>query len=310
MVRFNEEQVRRLLSMPECIEALRSAFRAWAAGEALNQPRRRMRINTGSVLHSMAGAYGAYFGTKIYSTHARHGANFFFLLFDSATARPLAEFEANHLGQIRTGAATGLAVDVLAHRDVATVAVIGSGFQARTQVEAIRAVRSIRAVRVWSRTAEKRTRFAEEVGGENCASARQAIEDADVVITATSSRDPVLEAAWVPPGALVCAVGSNDPQRRELPGELIRHAGAVVADDIEQCRIEAGDLLLALDEAGWARVTALADYVAGNTKPGDSRRVTVFKSVGLGLEDVAAAAAVYEKATPGPPSADRSPATR
>jgi ornithine cyclodeaminase/alanine dehydrogenase-like protein (mu-crystallin family) len=310
MLRFTEEDVRWLLPMSECIEALRGAFRAYANGEAQNQPRRRMRLNTGSVLHSMAGAAGGYFATKIYSTNPRHGAHFFVLLFEAETGRPLAQFEANYLGQIRTGAATGLAVDVLAPADAATLAVIGSGFQARTQVEAVRAVRSLRSVRVWSRTPEKRARFADETGAEGCASAQEAVDGADIVVTATWSKEPVLEASWVRPGALVCAAGSNDPERRELPTSLVRDAGQIVADDIEQCRMEAGDLLLALDEAAWSGVVPLADLVAGKTKPGDSRRVTVFKSVGLGLEDVAAAARVYEKTIPGRPSADRSPATR
>jgi alanine dehydrogenase len=309
ITRFTEEEVRRLLPMPECIEALRSAFRAWAEGKAQNQPRRRLRLETGSVLHSLAGAYGGYFGTKVYSTNPRHGATFFVLLFDADTGRPLAEFEANHLGQIRTGAATGLAVDVLAPPDATRLAIIGSGFQARTQGEAVRAVRSIREVKVWSRTPEKRARFAEEVGGEAAASAEQCVKDAEIVVTATWSKDPVLEAKWVRPGSLVCAVGSNDPTRRELSADLVQ-SSVVVADDVEQCRIEAGDLLLALDDAGWSRVIPLADVVAGNRKPGEGRRVTVFKSVGLGLEDVAAAAVVYEKSIPARSSAGRSPAMR
>src|SRR5690349_21397025 len=94
---ITEDEVRRLLPMPECIEALRSAFAAYAAGEAQNQPRRRLILKTGAVLHSLAGSYGRYFGTKIYSTHARHGAHFFFVLFDAETATPLAQFEANYL---------------------------------------------------------------------------------------------------------------------------------------------------------------------------------------------------------------------
>ena len=307
---FSEEEVRRLLPIRDCIEALREAFRAYAAGQAQNQPRRRLRLPTGSVLHSMAGAYAGYFGTKVYATNPRHGAHFFFLLFDADTARPLARFEANHLGQIRTGAATGLAVEVLAPADAASLAVIGSGFQARTQVEAVRAVRPIRSVRVWSRTREKRERFAQEVGGEGSDTAERALDGADIVVTATWSKDPVLEASWVRPGALVCAVGSNDPTRRELPADLVRQA-TVVADDVEQCRMEAGDLLLALDESGWSRVIPLPEVVAGKTKPGDERRrVTVFKSVGLGLEDVAAGALVFEKAIPARSSAGPNHARR
>ena len=114
MIQFTEDDVVRLLPMTAAIESLRKAFTAYGNGEAQNQPRRRLILPTGAVLHSMAAAYGGYFGTKIYSTHPKHGAYFTFLLYDAATARPLAQFEANHLGQIRTGAASGLAADLLA----------------------------------------------------------------------------------------------------------------------------------------------------------------------------------------------------
>src|SRR5439155_12838792 len=111
-----------------------------ASGEAQNHPRRRLVLPTQATLHYMVGADDKYFGGKIYSTHARHGAHFFFLLFRAEDARPLAIFEANYLGQIRTGAASGLATDLLARQDASSVAIIGSGFQGRSQLEAMRAV--------------------------------------------------------------------------------------------------------------------------------------------------------------------------
>jgi alanine dehydrogenase len=294
MLHFSEDDVRRLLPMRECIEALRSVFREYAAGKAVNQPRRRMYLDTGSVLHALAGGNSKYFGTKIYSSNPKYGANFFFLLFDAVTAKPLAQFDANHLGQIRTGAATGLAVDLLASPQADTLAVIGSGFQARSQIEAVRAVRQVREVRVWSRHAEKRSAFADQVGGIACATGEQAVRDAAVVVTATWSKSPVLEADWVRSDALVCAVGSNDPGRREIPSELVERASMLVIDDLDQGRIEAGDYCLSLDHQGWARVTPLAQVVAGNVAP--SRGTVIFKSVGLGLEDVAAAGRIFEKA--------------
>src|SRR5579871_2151727 len=159
MFYLTEEDVRALLPMNETIRMMRLVFEALAAGKAQNQPRRRLILPTGSVLHSLAGAFGNYFGTKFYSTNANFGAHFFFMLYDARTATPLAFMEANHLGQIRTGAASGYATDLLADPAADTLAVIGSGFQARTQVEAIRAVRPIRTVRVWSRDAAKRQAF-------------------------------------------------------------------------------------------------------------------------------------------------------
>src|SRR5271165_2894222 len=163
MLYLTEQDVLDLLPMNECIKMMRLAFEELAQGKAQNQPRRRLILpETGSVLHSMAGAFGKYFGTKFYSTNAKFGAHFLFALYDARTGTPLALMEANHLGQIRTGAASGYATDLLADPEAETVGIIGSGFQAQTQLEAIRAVRPIKSVRVWSRSADKRQKFATE----------------------------------------------------------------------------------------------------------------------------------------------------
>lgn len=307
MIQFTEEDVLRLLPMSSAIECLRKAFTAYAGGEARNQPRRRLTLPTGAMLHSMAAAYGAYFGTKIYSTHPKHGAYFTFLLYDAATARPLAQFEANHLGQIRTGAASGVAADLLAPEKSLNITVIGSGFQARTQLEALKSVRTISRTRVWSRSQARREAFASETGTEVATSAEQACEDADVIITATHSRDPVVAPAAIGDSALILAMGSNMANRHEVPSEVVKRA-RIVVDDIDQCRIEAGDLLLA--DIDWSTVEPLSMLVAANTKAGGDRRLTLFKSVGIALEDVAVAAYIYEQATPARSSADPSPATR
>src|SRR5258706_7809135 len=197
---ITEAEVCEHLPMREGIRLMRETFAALRAGTALNQPRRRLFLPTGSVLHSMAGAYGKYFGTKVYAANPKYGAHFLFLLFDAETAKPLAQFEANHLGQIRTGAASGYAPDLLAAPDAATLAIIGSGFQARTQLDAMREVRTLREVRVWSRNEGKRRQFAEECGARAAASAEEAVRGADIVVTATYSKDPVLEAGRVSPG--------------------------------------------------------------------------------------------------------------
>jgi alanine dehydrogenase len=292
--------------MTAAIESLRKAFTAYGNGEAQNQPRRRLILPTSAVLHSMAAAFGGYFGTKIYSTHPKHGAYFTFLLYDAATARPLAQFEANHLGQIRTGAATGLAADLLAPEKPLNVTVIGSGFQARTQLEAVKAVRTVSRVRVWSRSQTRREEFAAATGADVETSAEQACEGADVIITATNSKDPVVPADAISQNALILAMGSNIANRREIPAEVVERA-RIVVDDVEQCRIEAGDLLLANVE--WNVVEPLSEIVKANTKAGGDRRLTLFKSVGIALEDVAVAAHVYE-ATPAQSSADPSRVTR
>jgi alanine dehydrogenase len=300
MLFFTEDDVRRLLPMPAAIEQMRRAFRDFAAGRAQNQSRRRLVLPAGSVLHSMAGAFDRYFGTKVYSTNPRHGAHFLFLLYSAEDAAPLALFEANYLGQIRTGAATGYATDLLARGGTATLGVIGSGFQARAQVEAVLSVRPVHEVRIWSRTQERRERFAEECAREFGVpvqappSAEETVRGADIIVTATNSRDPVIEAGWVKPGAHVNAVGSNQPKRREVPPELV-HRADIIVDSIDQARMEAGDLIMAFEGGGWDRVRELKDV----TGRASTDSVTLFKSVGLGLEDVAAAAYVFESAEEG-----------
>jgi alanine dehydrogenase len=304
MFYFTESDVQELLPVTEAIRLMRFSFEALAQGRALNQPRRRLILESGSVLHSMAGAVGNYFGTKFYSTNPRYGAHFYFFLYDAKTARPLAMMEANYLGQIRTGAASGYATDLLANPQAATLAIIGSGFQARTQLEAIRAVRPIRNVRVWSRNEEKRRKFAEECSVTASNSAEEAVRGADIVVTATNAKEPVLEGGWISEGTLVNAMGSNVANRRELPADLVKRAGLVAVDSIEQARIEAGDLILA---ESWDNVVELQ-----NVKPRyDPNRVTIFKSIGLGVEDVAAGAFIYERALATPERfADRNRATR
>jgi len=203
------------------------------------------------------------------------------------------------LGQIRTGAATGYAADLLASPNASVAGIIGSGRQARTQLEAVRAVRSIQTARVWSRRRDALEQFCQEMDATPAETAEAAIRGADVVITATNAKDPVLETAWIKPGAFVAAIGSNQGNRRELPADLLAAAGLVVVDSIEQARIEAGDLILAGDSGaggsgadGFSRVVELKDVDAG----WEPQRISVFESLGLGLEDVAAAAHVYEQA--------------
>jgi len=291
MIQITEQQVRGVLTMSQAVRLMRDVFAALREGKAANQPRRRIVLPSGSTLHSMGGAWGKYFGTKFYSTNPKHGAHFFLFLFDAETAAPLAQFEANWLGQIRTGAASGYATDLLAAPDASTLGVIGSGFQAASQIEAIRAVREIKEVRVWSRSEDKRKAFAEKTGSRAAGSAEEAVRGADIVVTATFAGDPVVESAWIKDGAHVNAMGSNRGNRRELPTDLIQRANLIAIDSIEQGKIEAGDLLMAGVDWNDPRIVELAKVTA---RPAGSS-VTIFKSLGLGVEDVIAAAWVYEK---------------
>jgi ornithine cyclodeaminase/alanine dehydrogenase-like protein (mu-crystallin family) len=304
MVRITEKDVLGALPMRDAIRLVRESFVRLATGASANQARRRLVLPTGSALHQLGGSFGDYFGCKIYSTHVKHGAHFLVLLYDAASARPLAVIDANHLGQIRTGAASAVATDLMALPDADTLGVIGTGFQARTQVEAILAVRDIRHVRVWSRSAERREAFARDCSAAfgrevvAAASAEEAVRGAGVVVTATYAKDPVVEAAWIAPGAHVNAMGSNNPQRREVPADLVARAEIVAVDSIEQARAESGDLLLAWSEEDWEspRLVELQEIAAGR-RPGRTMAdaVTIFKSNGLGVQDIAVAGHVYER---------------
>jgi ornithine cyclodeaminase/alanine dehydrogenase-like protein (mu-crystallin family) len=287
---LTETEVQQLLPMPACVDMMRRAFEEMRAGRTRNQPRRRLILDTGSVLHQMAGSCGKYFVAKIYSSNRKYGLlQMINILYDAETGKPLAYLEANNLGLIRTGAASGYATDLLAAPEASVVGLIGSGYQARGQVEAMRAVRPIQEIRVWSRNLENARRFAEEFGCRAVESAEAAVRDAAIVITATSSKDPVIESAWIKPGTLINAMGSNVANRREIPAELMRAAGRVVVDDLEQARIEAGDIILA---DSWANVVELKDVDRGH----DPARVTIFESLGIAVEDAAAAGYVYEQA--------------
>ena len=303
MLFLTESDVLQLLPMREAVRLVREAFNGLATGEAQNQPRRRLALPTGAMLHYMAGAGGKYFGAKVYSTHPVHGAHFIFLLYRAEDAQLLAVIQANHLGQIRTGAASGVATDAMAEPEANVAGMIGTGFQARTQLEAMLAVRPVKFARVWSRSAERRSAFAAAcarefgIAVEAAASAREAVSGASIVITATNSREPVLESSWISANTHINAVGSNQAKRRELPADLIRRADLIAVDSLEQARMESGDLLMALDESDGSRVVELQEVVAG--RRGVPRRlgqITVFKSNGLAVEDVVCAGFVYEQA--------------
>jgi ornithine cyclodeaminase/alanine dehydrogenase-like protein (mu-crystallin family) len=302
MLYLTESDVRRFLPMKDCIVLMRNAFERLASGEALNQPRRRLFLPTRSTLHCMAASDGRYFGAKIYATNPGHGATFRLLLYRAGDAELLALIEANYLGQIRTGATSGLATSLLARQDSRTVAIIGSGFQARSQLEAVALVRNIERVRVWSRSLEKRNALAAESGSrlgipaEAVKTGEEAVRDADIVVTATSAATPVLESTWIAPGTHINAMGSNHPQRRELPEDLVRRARLIVVDDLENSRMESGDLLMALGEEEWKAVVELRDVASGDRGRTDPEELTIFKSNGLAVEDVIAAGLVYERA--------------
>jgi ornithine cyclodeaminase/alanine dehydrogenase-like protein (mu-crystallin family) len=262
-------------------------------------PRRRLRLDHG-MLADMAAADGelGYAGGKMYAT-TRDGARFAVLLFEASTGELAAVLEADKLGQLRTGAASAVAAKHLARPGATSLGVIGCGWQARSQVACIRAaVPTIERVLAFCRTGERLREFCAETGAEPADSHRETAAQ-DVVVTITSSRDPVLRGEWLQPGALVCAAGANVRSSRELDDIVLERAAFVCCDWKEQARIESGDLIEPVENGvlDWLEVHELAEVVVGET-PGRQADddVVVFKSNGLAAWDVAAAAATVRLA--------------
>lgn len=305
MLFLTENDVLDLFPMETAIERVEASFLAQAKHTAVNQPRTRLFL-PGVSLHYMAAALpdDGLFGMKIY-TVSRGSFRFVVLLFDAAHGELLAFIEADHLGRIRTGAASGVATRHLSRPDASTSGVIGAGRQARTQLEAVAKVRNIHAARVFSRNEAHRREFAREMSRrlqieiEPVDSAEAAARFGDVVITATTSREPVLKGDWLKPGAHVNAIGANMENRREVDDVLLRRASVIAVDFKPQARVESGDLIQGFrDSSGeWDRVAELWEIIAGK-RPGRKSpdEVTLFKSAGIALWDVAAAGAIYRKA--------------
>jgi alanine dehydrogenase len=287
---LTEADVTALLTPAAAVDAVEACFRRMAAGEVQIAPRRRLRLPEGA-LADMAAADRelGLAGGKLYAS-TPNGTTFVVCLFDSDSSALVAVIEADRLGQLRTGAASGVAARYLARSGARTLGIIGCGHQAETQVACIRAaVPSLDRVVAYCRTPEKLAAFCERTGAEPGESHRDAAGN-DVVVTITSSRDPVLRGEWLEPGALVAAVGANVVTRRELDNTVLERARFVCCDWIEQARLESGDLVEPI-RAGvldWLEVHELHEVVAGETAGRQSDDdIVVFKSNGLAAWDVA-----------------------
>lgn len=302
---LTEAQVREVLTMDLGLEAVEDGFRRLATGDAMNVLRRRARASN-VMLHLMSAACAGYglVGFKAYTT-TPSGARFHVVLYDAASGETAAVMEADWLGQVRTGAASGVATRLMARSDASRLGIIGAGKQARTQLQAVCAVRRISEVRVFSRTAARCEQFAQQmeplcrVPITPVAEPEQAVKDMDILVTATTSRHAVLDGQWLAPGTHINAIGSNALNRAELDPVAIRRADTIVADSVEQSRIEAGDFVAALEQGilSWERVWELSDVVVGRQTGRDSAEsITLFKSLGLAIEDLAVAARVLDRA--------------
>lgn len=300
---IREAQVREILTMSRAIDALEAAFRDWAHGRATNQPRQRVHTPQGT-LHLMGAAWHSkgYIGYKAYFSFPT-GTRFHVVLASAHTGELLALIEADWLGRIRTGAASGLATKYLAREGATVVAILGAGEQAQTQLEAVCAVRPIQQAFVFSRTPETRTAFAERIGAQlgipvqPAESVEEAVADADVICSITTAREPILPGALLKPGMHLNAAGANALARRELDTFAVGRCERIFVDDPAQARTEAAELIVPIElrKLSWERICPLAHLVGGLLPPRQSpEEITLFKSLGIALEDVAAASVVYE----------------
>jgi len=298
---ITEEDVRALVTVDDAMAALEAAFAHWGADGTCNLPRQRLPLPVRS-MNLMAAALPSegVFGHKAY-----FGGCQYVTLYSIAERKMLALIEARTLGATRTGAATGVAAKYLAREDAATVGLIGTGRQARTQLVAACRARPIRTARVFSRTKEKREKFAADMTAElgleviPVADAKSCIAGADIAIAMTSSVEPVILGDWLAPGAFVAATGANAYSRRELDAACVRRAALVATDQRDQARIEARELIDLADAGAlaWEDVVELGDIVAGRA-PGRTSdgAITIYKSLGIALEDVAFGKVIYDRA--------------
>jgi ornithine cyclodeaminase/alanine dehydrogenase len=296
---LTEDDVASLVTPGEAVPVVEECFRRMAAGQVELMPRRRLRVERGSYAVMAATDAGlGMAGTKSYAV-VDGAAAFVVSLFDLADGSLTALIAADRLGQVRTGAASGVAAKYLARPGATSFGLIGAGWQAESQLAAIRAaVPTIDRVVVSSRTPERAAAFAASHGIEVAESPAEA-GGCDVVVTVTSSRDPVLRGDWLQPGALVCAVGANHPASRELDNEVIARATLVCCDAIEDAKLESADLIepVAAGQLDWLEVHELHEVVAGEI-PGRQAEtdIVLFKSNGIAPWDVAIAHEVVRRA--------------
>jgi alanine dehydrogenase len=301
---ITEEEVENLLDMRSTLDAVEEILRQQAEGRATNRPRRRVALQRSMLNVMFAGApeMGA-LGLKAY-TVSRTGARFYTMLFDPESGELLSILQSDKLGQLRTGAASGVATRHLAREDADTLGLYGAGWQAESQLEAIAAVKQLSRVVVYSSTEESRKGFAKKMGERlkmeiETTNAPEEPAAQDIVVTATSSKEPVLLGEWLKPGTHVNAAGSNFLFKSEIDRHVVNRANLVTIDSRAELDLEAGSLLQSLEtgivipEAVRELGQVIAGHVPGRRSPED---ITLFASQGIPLEDLAAARLVYDRA--------------
>jgi thiomorpholine-carboxylate dehydrogenase len=295
---LNEEQVREHLRMTELIPAMEKALIDFSAGRVTQPVRSVISIDVAAAtgfLGLMPALTPDGLGLKavtFYPSNVERGipthmATIF--LVDPQTGMPLAIMDGRYITEMRTAAVSAAATKLLASPDAKVLAILGSGVQARSHVEALGLVRQFEEIRVWSPTIEHATRFAQEIGATTMP-AEKAVRDADVIVTVTCSKAPVLKGDWLKPGCHVNAVGACRPDWRELDNEAM--SNVVFVDSREGAMKESGDMIL----SGAKIYAELGEALAGKV-PAPANETTIFKSLGMAVEDVTAAMLVYRSFT-------------
>ena len=306
MVRYlSEDDVKQLLPMDRAIALVEEAFRQVGNGQGENLPRQRVH-SPEKTLHLMAASLPqfGFMGLKVYTVFAGR-ARFLVYLYSSMTGELLAVIEADRLGRTRTGAASGVATRWMSRPDSRVVGILGSGWQAGSQLQAVCQVRPIQQIVAFSRSRLRVQEFCKEmelhlqVPCLTAGSPQEVVEKADILITMTTSSTPVFKGEWVRPGTHINAAGSNLLIKRELDETCLARCHTIVVDSKEQARMECGELLAPVEKGllNWNRIFELSDVVTERVKPRtEAPQITLFKSLGLALEDVAVATEVYQRA--------------
>lgn len=295
MIFLDENTIRPLLLLEELIPAMERALIDFSAGRVTQPVRSIVHVTEHrGFMGLMPAVHGDMMGAKLVNFYPENGAlglpthQAVIVLFRAATGEPLAMMDGRLITELRTAAVSAAATKLLSPENSSSLTILGSGVQARAHFEALSLVRKFVDVRVWSRNGDNAKALAREIGAQAWTSAEDAVRDADVVVTVTSATEPILRGAWLKPGALVNAVGAVGPSRREMDSDTMR--GAVVVDSREAAAKESGDILL----AGVSVYAELGEILAG-TKPKPESEVVVFKSLGIAVEDLAAAKLVLNR---------------
>ena len=293
------------VSMDDMLAAIEDMQRHYGLGQVSNLGRRKIVASTG-LLSVMGGGlyYKGVFGVKTYTVISGK-YSFHITLYDTESGQLLASLQANRLGQLRTGATTGLAVRYLARGDASVVGILGTGYQAPSQLEALCKARRVTKVKAFSRTPEKRARFAQDLSQRlaievvSVESSQEVVEGSDIVICITNSAEPVLNGGWLATGALLISAGPTTWRAREADDSSLRQASRIVVDSLDQAPIEAGELASAADRGiiQWSQLVELRHVVAGTVPGRESPDENIYaKLMGTGIADVAAAKLAYDLA--------------